>query len=101
MEQELYVVLDRLVRRMTHRLFGTPRLMQLDVGAAISLLLQSEHPHREYLASQLGKLLRELGNRRPDLHQHILFFEENKARLADRLGIDDREACGGLDPRQR
>jgi hypothetical protein len=83
--RQLHAVLDRLVRRMTRRLYGTPREMQMDASAAIGLLLQAEVPNREYLAGQMASLVRELGQRRPDLLRYIVTVESTLTQIEERL----------------
>ena len=73
--RELHAVLDRLVRRLTRRAVGTPREMQMDAARAITLLNEVRIPNREYLASNLTAVIRELGQRRPDLHRYVVYLE--------------------------
>jgi hypothetical protein len=83
--QELHAVLDRLVRRMTRRVFGSPREMQMDASAAIGLLREVELPNREYLAGQMANLVRELGQRRPDLFRYVVTVESTLGEIEKRL----------------
>ena len=75
--RELEELLFRIVKRMTHRMFTTPRLTQLDVGRAITLVARVEDfPKRVLVRKALPELLRELGKKRPDLHRYILLLED-------------------------
>jgi hypothetical protein len=67
---------------MTHRLFTTPRLTQIDVGHAISLAHRiDDFPYAIKVRKALPELLRELGKKRPDLHRYILLLEEAAREL--------------------
>ena len=79
--RELEELLFRIVQRMTHRLFTTPRLTQLDVGRAISVARRVDFPQASKVRKALPDLLRELGKRRPDLHRFILLLEEAAREL--------------------
>jgi hypothetical protein len=79
--RELEALLFRIVQRMTHRLFTTPRLTQLDVGHAISLAQRVDFPQASKVRKALPDLLRELGKKRPDLHRYILLLEEAAREL--------------------
>jgi|GEM_PF-3122474 len=79
--RELSAVLDRLVRRLTRRAPGTPREMQMDAARAITLLNDVRVPNREYLASNLAAVIRELGQRRPDLHRYIVLLETSATQV--------------------
>lgn len=83
--RQLHAVLDRLGRRMTRQLYATPREMQMDASAAIGLLLQAEIANREYLAGQMASLVRELGQRRPDLLRYIVTVESALTQIEERL----------------
>ena len=74
--RELEELLFRIVQRMTHRLFTTPRLTQLDVGRAISMAQRMDFPQADKVRRALPDLLRELGKKRPDLHRYILLLED-------------------------
>ena len=74
--REMEELLFRIVQRMTHRLFTTPRLTQLDVGRAISLAQRVDFPKADLVRRALPDLLRELGKKRPDLHRYILLLED-------------------------
>ena len=74
--REMEALLFRIVQRMTHRLFTTPRLTQLDVGAAIVLVQRVDFPKSDLVRRALPDLLRELGKKRPDLHRYILLLED-------------------------
>ncbi len=84
--RQLHAVLNQLVRRMTRQLYATPREMQMDASDAIGLLLQAEIPNREYLAGQMASLVRELGQRRPDLLRYIVTVETTLAQIEERMG---------------
>lgn len=92
--RHLHEVLDRLVRRMTRRLPGSPREMQVDAGTAIGLLQEVHVPNREYVASVLSGVIRELGQRRPDLLRSIILLEETLAHIEDRLREAPEEPGG-------
>ena len=80
--RELEELLFRIVQRMTHRLFTTPRLTQIDVGHAISLAQRiDDFPYAIKVRKALPELLRELGKKRPDLHRYILLLEEAAREL--------------------
>ena len=80
--RELEELLFRIVQRMTHRLFTTPRLTQIDVGRAISLTQRiDDFPYAIKVRKALPELLRELGKKRPDLHRYILLLEEAAREL--------------------
>lgn len=83
--RRLHTVLDRLLRRMTRRLRGSPREMQVDAGTAIGLLQQVEVPNRAYLAGTLSSLVRELGQRRPDLFRYVVTLESTLVQVAELL----------------
>ncbi|HEX2190813.1 MAG TPA: hypothetical protein VHG51_18040 [Longimicrobiaceae bacterium] len=89
--RRLHATLDRLLRRMTRRLHGSPREMQMDAAAAIALLPQVEVPNRAYLASTLGNLVRELGQRRPDLLRYVVTLEGSLAQVAELLAAGAEE----------
>lgn len=83
-KEELRLLLRRLVQRVTKQTFATTRQKQLDVGNAISLLNRIEHfPERIILRRTLAELLRELGKRRPDLHQHVVVIEKAIVQLGE------------------
>ena len=83
--RELEALLFRIVQRMTHRLFTTPRLTQLDVGRAITLVHRiDDFPKKVLVRKALPELLRELGKKRPDLHRFILLLEEAARELHQR-----------------
>lgn len=96
--RHLHAVLDRLLRRMTRRLPGGPREMQVDAGTAIGLLHEVDLPNREYVASVLSGVIRELGQRRPDLLRQITFLEETLAEIGDRLREPPEEPGGSARP---
>jgi len=89
--RRLHATLDRLLRRMTRRIPGSPREMQMDASAAITLLYRVEVPNRAYLVSTLGGLVRELGQRRPDLLRFIVTLESALPQIGELLP-------GGEDP---
>ena len=85
--RELEELLFRIVKRMTHRMFTTPRLTQIDVGHAISLAHRiGDFPYAIKVRKALPELLRELGKKRPDLHRYILLLEEAARELHARNG---------------
>ena len=84
--EQLYTVLHRLVMRMTRRAFSTPRLMQMDVGAALALLARTEFPRKLIVKRHLSELLREAGKRRPDLGRHVVALEEAVKELRELTG---------------
>lgn len=86
--RHLHATLDRLLRRMTRRLHGSPREMQMDAAAAIGLLQQVEVPNRAYLASTLGNLVRELGQRRPDLLRYVVTLEGSLTQVGELLDAE-------------
>lgn len=73
--------LDGILRKITGQLWSTPRLTQMDAGNAINLVFEVEFPNREYLAMQLGHLVRALGSRRPDTAQFVRTLEDFIALL--------------------
>ena len=79
--REMEALLFRIVQRMTHRLFTTPRLTQIDVGHAISLAHRVDFPKASLVRKALPELLRELGKKRPDLHRYILLLEDAAREL--------------------
>ena len=80
--RELEELLFRIVKRMTHRMFTTPRLTQLDVGHAITLAARvGDFPKAMLVRKALPELLRELGKKRPDLHRYILLLEDAAREL--------------------
>jgi hypothetical protein len=79
--RELEELLFRIVQRMTHRLFTTPRLTQIDVGRAITLAQRVDFPKALLVRRALPDLLRELGKKRPDLHRYILLLEDAAREL--------------------
>ncbi len=81
----LHATLDRLLRRMTRRIPGSPREMQMDASSAIGMLYRVEVPNRAYLVSTLGGLVRELGQRRPDLLRFIVTLESALAQIGELL----------------
>jgi hypothetical protein len=81
--EQLHAVLRRLVRRMTRREFSTPRLMQVDVGAALALLNRTEFPRKLIVKRHLTELLPEVGRRRPDLGRHVVALEEAVRELKE------------------
>ena len=88
--RRLHATLDRLVRRLTRQLYGSPREMQMDAGAAINLLYGLEVPNRAYLSSTLANLVRELGQRRPDLLRYIVTLEKSLEQIGELLPPQDR-----------
>jgi hypothetical protein len=74
--RELQLVLRRIVQRMTRQIFTTPRLTQMDVGIAISLVQRVEFPKAVVLRHYLPELLRDAAKRRADLHRYVLAFED-------------------------
>jgi hypothetical protein len=92
----LHATLDRLVRRLTRQLYGSPREMQMDAGAAINLLYEVEAPNKAYLSSTLAALVRELGQRRPDLLRFIVILEKSLEQIGELLPPEDR--AGGPPP---
>ncbi|HEX2094106.1 MAG TPA: hypothetical protein VHG28_17010 [Longimicrobiaceae bacterium] len=96
--RRLYTVLDQLLRRMTRRLHGSPREMQMDAGSAINLLYDVRIPNREYVASTLSALIRELGQRRPDLFRYITFVEGTLVTLDQMLQSTPEEGGPGGAP---
>jgi hypothetical protein len=87
--RRLHATLDRLVRRLTRQLYGSPREMQMDAGLAINLLYGVEVPNKAYLSSTLAALVRELGQRRPDLLRFIVTLEKSLAQIGELLPPGD------------
>lgn len=88
--RELGFLLDRLVKCMTRRSFATPRQMQVDVGSAMSLLGRMGHfPRRPLMVRNLPDLLRELGNRRPDLFRYVVLLEETVTEIRQLLDLPE------------
>lgn len=85
--------LDRILRKITGQLWSTPRQTQLDVGSAINLTFEVDFPNREYLAMQLGHLVRALGARRPDTAQFVGTLEDFIA-LLDEMDPDRTGGAG-------
>ncbi|HET7321966.1 MAG TPA: hypothetical protein VFI96_05695 [Longimicrobiaceae bacterium] len=83
--EALVETLRRLVRRLTKQLWSTPRLTQMDVGKAIAQLQHVRYHDRIRLRRALAELLRELGKRRPDLHQHVVVIEASLADMEEEL----------------
>ncbi|HEV2734010.1 MAG TPA: hypothetical protein VGV85_04190 [Longimicrobiaceae bacterium] len=94
--RRLHATLDRLVRRLTRRMYGTVRETQMDAGAAIGLLYGLEVPNRAILSSTLASLVRELGQRRPDLFRFIVTLESSLEQIGAMLPPGDR--AGGPPP---
>lgn len=94
--RRLHATLDRLVRRLTRRLHGSPREMQMDAGAVIGLLYGLEVPNKAILSSTLASLVRELGQRRPDLFRFIVTLESSLAQIGEMLPPEER--AGGPPP---
>jgi hypothetical protein len=84
--REMEELLFRIVQRMTHRLFTTPRLTQLDVGRAISLGHRLDFPKADLVRKALPDLIRELGKKRPDLHRYILLLEDAARDIHAQIG---------------
>lgn len=83
--------LDQILRKITGQLWSTPRLTQMDAGNAINLVFEVDLPNREYLATQLGHLVRALGARRPDTMPFVETLEDFIARLDE---MDPGRASG-------
>ena len=83
--QALEALLRRLTRRMTRREWATPRLVQVDAGNALALLLRVSYPKHLLLRRALTEVLREAGKRRPDYSRHILVLETAAAEIAEEL----------------
>jgi hypothetical protein len=83
--RELHALLFRIVQRMTHRMFTTPRLTQIDVGRAIVLAQRVDFPKALLVRRALPDLLRELGKKRPDLHRYILLLEDAARDLLEQI----------------
>lgn len=83
--RELQELLDRIVRRMTHRLFTTPRLTQLDVGHAITVIQRVDYPRASIIRKVLPDLIRELGNRRPSFYRYVLVLEQGVHDLEEEI----------------
>jgi hypothetical protein len=94
--RRLHATLDRLVRRLTRRMYGNAREMQMDAGAVISLLYGLEVPNKSILSSTLASLVRELGQRRPDLFRFIVTLESSLEQIGAMLPPGDR--AGGPPP---
>jgi hypothetical protein len=94
--RRLHATLDRLVRRLTRQLYGSPREMQMDAGAAINLLYGLEVPNKAYLGSSLANLVRELGQRRPDLFRYTVTLQGALEQIGALLPPED--AAGGPPP---
>lgn len=88
--RRLHATLDRLVRRLTRRMYGTVREMQMDAGAVIGLLYGLEVPNKAILSSTLASLVRELGQRRPDLFRFIVTLESSLEQIEAMLPPGDR-----------
>ncbi|HEV2148075.1 MAG TPA: hypothetical protein VGR37_11785 [Longimicrobiaceae bacterium] len=93
--RRLHATLDRLLRRMTRRLPGSPREMQMDASAAIAMLYDLEVPNRGGLSATLAGLLRELGQRRPDVLRHVVVLETSLAQIGELLPEPGEGAGGG------
>jgi hypothetical protein len=74
--RELQLVLRRIVQRMTRQIFTTPRLTQMDVGMAMSLVQRVEFPKAVVLRHYLPELLRDAAKRRSDMHRYVLALED-------------------------
>jgi hypothetical protein len=94
--RRLHATLDRLVRRLTRRMYGTVRETQMDAGAVIGLLYGLEVPNKSILSSTLASLVRELGQRRPDLFRFIVTLEGSLEQIEAMLPPGDR--AGGPPP---
>ncbi len=94
--RRLHATLDRLVRRLTRRLHGSAREMQMDAGTVISLLYGVHVPNKAHLSSTLAALVRELGQRRPDLFRFIVTLEGYLAQIGEMLPPGER--AGGPPP---
>ena len=94
--RRLHATLDRLVRRLTRQLHGSPREMQMDAGLAINLLYDVEVPNKAYLSSTLANVVRELGQRRPDLFRYIVTLQKSLEQIGQLLPPEDR--AGGPPP---
>lgn len=94
--RRLHATLDRLVRRLTRQLYGSPREMQMDAGAVINLLYGVEVPNKAYLSSTLANLVRELGQRRPDLFRYIVTLQSSLEQIGAMLPPED--SAGGPPP---
>ncbi len=94
--RRLHATLDRLVRRLTRRMYGNAREMQMDAGAVIGLLYGVDVPNKAYLSSTLASLVRELGQRRPDLFRFIVTLESSLEQIGEMLPPEDR--AGGPPP---
>lgn len=99
--RRLHATLDRLLRRLTRRLPGSPREMQMDASSAIALLHQVEVPNGAYLAATLGALLRELGQRRPDVLRHIVTIERSLPQIEALLAASPEEGPDDASPAPR
>lgn len=87
--RRLHATLDRLLRRLTRRLHGSPREMQMDASTAIALLYEVKVPNGPYLASTLGNLVRELGQRHPDLFRYVVTLESSLTQIGELLPPED------------
>ncbi|MBV9774475.1 MAG: hypothetical protein JO040_11025 [Gemmatimonadetes bacterium] len=84
--RELHDLLRRLLLRVTRRAWATPREMQMDASRAIGLLPYAPPSVQAQLTPTLSGLIRELGQKRPDLYRHIVTLERVVVHLDERFG---------------
>jgi len=68
-------VLERLIRQMSRQEWATPRQMQMDAGEAMNYLYELGMGG-SYMVAMLSNLVRELGQRRPDLFRFIIALQD-------------------------
>lgn len=84
--RQLHALLRRLLLRVTRRAWATPREMQMDASRAIGLLPHAPPSVQAQLTPTLSGLVRELGQKRPDLYRHIVTLERVVVTLDERFG---------------
>lgn len=67
--------LERLIRQMSRQEWATPRQMQMDAGEAMNYLYELGRGG-SYMVALLTNLVRELGQRRPDLFRFIVALQD-------------------------
>jgi hypothetical protein len=73
--RELREALERLIRQMSRQEWATPRQMQMDAGEAMNRLYELGMGG-SYMVPMLTNLVRELGQRRPDLFRFIIALRD-------------------------
>lgn len=84
--EDVRAALHLVVLQLTGRAYGSPRQIQMDAGRAISLLYGADIHNGGFLASTLTRLVRELGQRRPDVHGFVITLETFLTRIDEQLG---------------